>query len=253
MNWLLKPFQWIYCCYALITFIAIMLLIFPFALVAALFGRITGGNMIYRLCMIWADIWFFLVFIYHRNIYEQPLDKNKQYIFVGNHISYLDAPLLVKTVRRPIRALGRIELSDMPVFGFIYRSVVVIVDRGDALHRAKSVRNLKSIISKGVSIIVMPEGTFNMTHQPLKDFYDGAFRVAIETQTALKPFLLLDAFDRMHYRHLFTLTPGKSRAVFLQEVPVEGLTLNDIPHLKQQVYELMEKKLIGYGASWIKT
>lgn len=253
MKWLLKPFQWIYCCYALITFVAIMLLVFPFALIAALFGRITGGNMIYRLCMLWADIWFFLVFIYHRNFYEQPVNKNKQYIFVGNHISYLDAPLLVKTVRRPIRALGRIELSDMPVFGFIYRSVVVIVNRGDALHRAKSVRNLKSVINKGVSIIVMPEGTFNMGHQPLKDFYDGAFRVAIETQTTIKPFLLLDAFDRMHYRHLFTLTPGKSRAVFLQEVPVDGLTLNDVPDLKQRVYELMEKKLIEYGASWIKS
>ena len=89
-----------------------------------------------------------------------------------------------------------------------------------------------------------------MGHQPLKDFYDGAFKVAIETQTTLKPFLLLDAFDRMHYRNLFTLTPGKSRAIFLHEVPVDGLTLDDVPSLKQKVYELMEKKLIEYGASW---
>jgi 1-acyl-sn-glycerol-3-phosphate acyltransferase len=252
MKLLLKPLQWIYCIYALTTFIAIMLLVFPFALIAALFGRITGGNMIYRLCMIWADSWFFLIFIHHRNYYEQPVEKNKQYIFVGNHISYIDAPLLVKTIRRPIRALGRIELSNMPVFGFIYRSVVVIVNRGDAEHRKKSVRNLVSVISKGISIIVMPEGTFNMGHQPLKDFYDGAFKVAIETQTTLKPFILLDAYDRMHYRHLFTLTPGKSRAIFLQEVPVDGLTLDDVPSLKQKVYELIEKKLIEYGASWIK-
>jgi 1-acyl-sn-glycerol-3-phosphate acyltransferase len=252
MKTLLKPLQWIYCIYALITFIAVMLLIFPFALIAALFGRIRGGNMIYRLCTLWADIWLFLVFIYHRNHYEQPLDKNKQYIFVGNHISYIDAPLLAKTIRRPIRALGRIELSNMPVFGFIYRSVVVIVNRSDAAHRAKSVRNLVSVINKGISIIVMPEGTFNMGNKPLKDFYDGAFKVAIETKTTLKPFLLLDAFDRMHYRHLFTLTPGKSRAIFLQEVPVGGLTLDDVPFLKQKVYELMEKKLIEYGATWCK-
>ncbi len=253
MKILLRPLQWIYCIYALIIFVAIMLLIFPFALMAALFGRITGGNLIYRLCILWADTWFFFVFIYHRNIYEQPLDKNKQYIFVGNHTSYIDAPLLPKTIRRPIRALGRIELSKMPVFGFLYRSVVVIVNRGDAEHRAKSVRNLKSVISKGVSIIVMPEGTFNMGHTALKEFYDGAFRVAIETQTTLKPFLLLDAYDRMHYRHFFTLTPGKSRAIFLHEIPVDGLTLDDVPFLKQKVYDLMEKKLIEYDASWIKS
>ncbi len=245
-------FRTIYSLYGLILFIAIMLLLFPLVIIASFFGRITGGNMIYKLCNIWADIWFLLVFIHHKNYYEQDLDKEKQYIFVGNHLSYLDAPLLAKTIRRSIRALGRIELSNTPVFGYIYKRVVVIVDRSDAEHRAKSVRNLKSIIKKGVSIIIMPEGTFNETSEPLKSFFDGAFRVAIETQTTIKPFLLLDAFDRMHYRHLFTLTPGKSRAVFLHEVSVDGMTLEDVPALKQKVYELMEKKLIEYKGSWIK-
>jgi 1-acyl-sn-glycerol-3-phosphate acyltransferase len=161
--------------------------------------------------------------------------------------------MLVKTIRRPIRALGRIELSRTPVFGFIYRSVVVIVDRSSQEHRAKSVRNLKSILGKGVSIIVMPEGTFNTTGKPLKEFYDGAFRVAIETQTTLKPFLLLDAYDRMHYRHLFSLKPGRSRAIFLEEVPVDSLSMSDLPDLKQKVFDLMEKKLREYKASWIKS
>jgi len=252
MKLLLKPFKFLYCIYALILFIGVMLLLFPFVLIASLFGRITGGNMVYRLCMLWGDIWCFLVFIYHRNYYEQPMDKKKQYVFVGNHISFIDAPLLVKTIRRPIRALGRIELSKTPVFGFIYRSVVVIVDRSDREHRAQSVRNLISMINKGVSIIIMPEGTFNLTTQPLKNFYDGAFRVAIETQTTIKPFLLLDAYDRMHYRNLFTLTPGKSRSVFLEEIPVDGLTIENLPALKEKVYNLMEKKLIEYKASWIK-
>jgi 1-acyl-sn-glycerol-3-phosphate acyltransferase len=253
MKYLMKPLQWIYCVYAILLFIGIMLLLFPFVIIASFFGRIQGGNMIYRLCMLWGDIWFFLVFIHHRNYYEQSLEKNKQYIFVGNHISYIDAPMLVKTIRRPIRALGRIELSNTPVFGYIYRRVVVIVDRSDPAHRKKSVRNLKSVISKGVSIIIMPEGTFNLTGKPLKDFYDGAFRVAIETQTTLKPFLLLDAYDRMHYRNLFTLTPGKSRAVFLEEVPVDGLTMNDVSMLRQKVYDLMDRKLREYRASWIKS
>jgi 1-acyl-sn-glycerol-3-phosphate acyltransferase len=251
MKFLLKPFHWLYCIYALLVFVGIMLLIFPFVLIAALFGKIRGGNMIYRLCILWADLWFLLVFIRHKNYAEQWPDENKQYIFVGNHISYIDAPMFPKIIRRPIRALGRIELSKTPIFGFIYRSVVVIVDRSDAAHRAKSVRNLKSVISKGISIIVMPEGTFNMTDKPLKNFYDGAFRVAIETQTTIKPFLMLDAYDRMHYKHLFTLTPGKSRAVFLEEIPVDGLTLNDLQVLKQKTYDLMERKLIEHKASWI--
>lgn len=253
MQYLLKPLQWLYCIYALLLFIGIMLLFFPFMLIASLFGRITGGNMIYRLCMLWGDIWFFLIFIFHRNHYEQPADKNKQYIFVANHISFLDATIIVKAIRRPIRALGKTEMGRVPVFGFIYKYAVVRVDRGDAMDRAKSVRNMKSVLKKGISIIVFPEGTFNMTPNPLKDFYDGAFRVAIETQMPVKPILFLDSYDRMHYKSIFSLNPGRNRVVYLEEVPVEGLTQKDVGALKQKVYELMDRKLREYGASWIKT
>ena len=253
MRYFLRPFQWIYSIYALVLFVGIMLIFFPFMLIASLFGRINGGNMIYRMCMLWGDIWFFLIFIYHRNYYEQPLDKNSQYIFVANHISYLDAPLIVKTIRRPIRALGKTEMGNVPVFGFIYKYAVVRVDRGSADNRAKSVRNMKSILKKGISIIVFPEGTFNLTPNPLKDFYDGAFRVAIEAQMPIKPILFPDSYDRMHYRSLFSLTPGKNRAIFLEEIPVAGLSQRDMPVLKQRVYDLMDGKLREYKASWIKT
>lgn len=251
MHYLLKPLQWLYCVYALVLFVGIMLMFFPFMLIASLFGRVKGGNMIYRLCMLWGDIWFFLIFIYHRNYHEQHIDKNKPYIFVGNHISFLDAPLIVKAIRQPIRALGKTEVSKVPVFGFIYKYAVVRVDRSSADHRAKSVRNMKSILKKGISIVVFPEGTFNMTPNPLKDFYDGAFRVAIEAQMPIKPFLFLDSYDRMHYRSLFTLTPGKNRAVFLDEVSVAGLAQQDLPALKQRVYDLMDRKLREYKATWI--
>lgn len=252
MHYLGKPFQWLYCVYALALFAGIMLLLFPFMLIASLFGRITGGNMIYRLCMLWGDIWFPLIFIFHRNQYEQPLETNKQYIFVINHISYLDATIIVKTIRQPVRALGKIEMGSVPVFGFIYKYAAVRVDRGSAENRAKSIRNMKSILKKGISIIVFPEGTFNMTENPLKDFYDGAFRVAIEMQMPIKPILFLDTHDRMNYKSIFSLNPGKNRAVFLEEIPVENLTQKDVPVLKQKVYDLMDKKLREYKATWIR-
>jgi 1-acyl-sn-glycerol-3-phosphate acyltransferase len=85
----------------------------------------------------------------------------------------------------------------------------------------------------------------------LKDFYDGAFRLAIETQTPVKPVLFLDTYKRMPYSGLFTMTPGRSRIVYMEEVPVEGLTLNDTVALKERVFGLMEKKLVEYRAEWI--
>lgn len=248
----IKSFLWLYNVYALLLFIAIMLIIFPFVIIASFFNPIQSGNTIYRLCMIWADIWFPFTGIIHKNYYEVSHDKKKAYIFVSNHISYLDAPIIVKTFRQHLRALGKVEMIKVPVFGFIYKNAIVTVDRDNASDRSNSVQKLKNIIQKGISILIFPEGTFNETGKPLKSFYDGAFRIAIETQTPIKPVLFLDAYDRMPYKGFFTLNPGKSRSIFLEEIAVEGLSIDDLPLLKNKVFAIMEKKLMAYKASWIK-
>jgi 1-acyl-sn-glycerol-3-phosphate acyltransferase len=251
MSLLLLPLRIVYCFYALIIFIILMLLVIPVVVVASFFGKIKGGNWIYLACNYWADAWFFLVGIRHRNIYESPHDETKQYIFVANHISYLDAPVIVKTLRQKVRVLGKVEFGNIPIFGYIYRRAVVTVDRKSASQRANSVRILKSVLKRKISIFMFPEGTFNLQQKPLKEFYDGAFRIAIETQTPIKPLLFLDAHDRMHYSSIFTLLPGRSRSIFLKEIPVDGLIITDLPLLKQRVYAIMEERLREYQASWL--
>jgi 1-acyl-sn-glycerol-3-phosphate acyltransferase len=139
-------------------------------------------------------------------------------------------------------------MGRVPVFGFIYRKAIVTVDRSSPENRQQSISILKRIIKRGISVVVFPEGTFNTTGKPLKDFYDGAFRVAVETQTPVKPVLFLDAFERMNYRSIFSLTPGRCRIVYLDEIPVEGL---EVPELKEKVYAVMEKTLLAYKAPWL--
>ena len=209
--------------------------------------------MIYKISQLWADVSFVFWGIFHKNYFEVPHDRNKQYVFVFNHISYMDIPVLMKTIRKQhFRILGKAEMAKVPVFGFFYKNAVVMVDRSSSQKRTSSVLQLKSVIRKNISVVIAPEGTFNTTQQPLKEFYDGAFRVAIQTQTPIKPILFLDTYDRMSYRNVFSLTPGRSRAIYLNEISVEGLTVKDVSMLKEKVYDLMEKKLIFYKASWIK-
>lgn len=252
MKVLLTPLKFIYSVYALITFVAIMLLIFPFVIISSFFGPIKGGNMVMRCCRVWADIWFLVIFIWHKKIVEVGHNKKRPYIFVTNHISYLDSAMIPKAYRQPIRPLGKIEMSKVPVFGFIYRNAIVTVDRSSAANRAKSVLLLKSVINKGISVLVFPEGTFNMGTTPLKEFYDGAFRLAIETQTPIKPVLYLDAYRRMPYESLFKMTPGRSRILYLEEISVVGYSIDDLDKLKEEVYAIMEKKLIEYNGAWRK-
>ncbi len=246
MKHLLRPLQYVYCVYALLSFILLMFLVLPFVLFALLFGKITGGNIIYKACMLWGKVWYFLIGVKHLEIYESPHDLHKQYIYVANHCSYMDIPPLVLIAHQPLRVLGKYEMVKIPVFGWIYRAAVILVDRRNPETRARSVRALKAALKHGISIFIFPEGTFNETDQPLKHFFDGAFRIAIETQTAIKPVLLVDTLDRLHFRSIFGLTPGPSRIVYLEEVPVKGLTLKDIIALKENVYAIMEAGLKRY-------
>lgn len=246
MKILIKPLQWIYCIYALLMFVVIMLLALPFVVVGSFFGKIKGGNFIYKVCKVWGATWYFFVGIYHKNIYEVPHDKSRTYIFVANHNSYMDIPPIVLALNQPVRVLAKYEMVKYPVFGYIYKCAAILVDRRDAERRSKSVRQLKAALRKHISIFIFPEGTFNETGAPLKDFFDGAFRIAIETQRPIKPVLFVDAVDRLHYSTIFSLTPGRCRAVFLEEIPVKGLQMSDMPHLKNIVHEAMEAGLRRY-------
>ena len=245
MKTAINIFRFIYSIYALILFVTVMLLVFPFVIIASFFG-IKGGHEIYKLCSLWSRLWYAGIGMTHHEIYESPHDRNRQYIFVGNHISYMDIPPVVLAIHQPVRVLGKYEMVKIPIFGWIYRSAVILVDRRNAEQRAKSVRALKAAITKGISIFLFPEGTFNESDKPLKDFYDGAFRIAIESQTPIKPILMIDTLERMHFKSIFSLSPGKNRVVYLEEIEVTPYSIKEVTQLKERVYQLMEEGLKRY-------
>jgi len=254
MRIVLKPLLWIYCICALILFITGMLCALPFVAIFSLRGTVKSGNLIYKACFYWDWCWMTILGLRHIMLPGPEPDPRSRYVFVANHISYLDIPLILRVIRRqPFRVLGKAEMRKVPIFGYIYSRAVVMVDRSSPDQRSKSARELIGVLRQGVSVFIFPEGTFNETPNPLKGFYDGAFRIAIETQTPVKPILFLDTYDRMHYSGLFTLNPGKLRTVFLPEVSVEGLTMGDLAALREKVFRMMEEGLKEYDVSWMKS
>lgn len=165
MGFVSTVFRFIFSIYGFIIFTAFLLLIFPVVIAASFFGKINGGNFIYGLCRLWAAVFLLLTGI--RTTYMcdgSAPEPEKQYVFIFNHISYLDIPFLMKAVpKQHFRVLGKAELAKIPVFGFLYRQTVVLVARANSAARAKSVMQLKSVLRKKISVVIAPEGTFNMT------------------------------------------------------------------------------------------
>ena len=157
MRYLIRIVQYIYTLYAFAVFLLLMFLLFPFVVLASFFGKIRGGNMVYHICRFWAAAATFCWGIFHRNIYEAPHSPVHPVVFVFNHISYMDIPILLLSFRKqPIRVLGKAEMSKIPIFGFMYRTAAVMVDRSNSDKRAQSVKTLKAVLRKNISVVIAP-------------------------------------------------------------------------------------------------
>jgi 1-acyl-sn-glycerol-3-phosphate acyltransferase len=239
--------QFLYCIYALLVFAILTIVSVITMLFLIPFSKSKLSKRVYKICRYWAKAFLILIGVRHIEIFEDQHDFKKPHIFVANHNSYMDIPPIVQLKHQPIKPLGKFESSKIPIFGWIYRAAVIMVDRSSPDKRAKSLRNLKAALHRKVSIFIFPEGTFSMTEErPLKNFYNGAFKLAIEMQVPIQPILLVDAVDRMHYSSVFTLTPGKNRVVYLPTVKVDEYTMDDIEILKDKVYQMMDEGLRRY-------
>jgi 1-acyl-sn-glycerol-3-phosphate acyltransferase len=111
------------------------------------------------------------------------------------------------------------------------------------LKNYKSFIKIKTLLANQVSIFIYPEGTFNETNNNLKSFFEGPFVIAIQNKTPIKPIVFLDNYERMNYNGLLTITPGPSRAVFLEEIPVSHLNLKDAGKLKEIAFAKMDEAM----------
>ncbi len=238
---ILQPF---YTAYVFITFLVSILTAFPFFVLISLGNNTAARKAIYTIIKVWTKGWLWAIGMPLKKLGPPPAPG--RYIVVANHISYLDPLVLFPAIPGYFRPLGKKETSKIPVVGFIYKQVTIMVDRSSLHSRARSMRLLWKILRNEGSIVIFPEGTFNETPEPLKDFYDGAFRLALNTHAPILPMIFPDTVHRWHYSAWWKFWPGRNRVVYMHPVDTTGLTISDLPALKQKIYSLMEAELIKY-------
>lgn len=233
--------------YAALIFISLMLIVLPFVLLAsAILPRDTGKRTILFLLRTWAWAFSLLSGFWVKTINKQLINRQRPHIYVGNHGSYLDAVAVCISIPQYFSPLGKVEMTKVPIFGLIYKRIVVLIDRSSKESREQSVNALKMDIAKGQSILLFPEGTMNKTTNVLSDFYDGAFRIAIETQTPLLPFVMVNNRKLLPRIAPLKAHPGILTTVILEPIHVQGLQLDDLPQLKQKVFDLMEAAILKH-------
>lgn len=230
-----------YFLYVCVLFVALILLSFPVTLLLLLFPESVKDNGLFWLMKMSSNTWFILSGMIPINYNRRKINFSKPYIITPNHQSYIDAALIYTSIPTVFKTLGKKEIEKVPVYGVIYKHVVITVDRSSVTARANSLRKMKQELDRGNAIVLFPEGTFSDTPiANLLPFQEGCFSLAIQQQTDILPVLFIDAAKRLHPSRLMRFTPGWNRAVFLPPVTTVGVEKKNLDQLKQYVEDYMQ-------------
>src|SRR5215813_10851354 len=172
----------------------------------------------------------------------ENLDRDQAYVFIANHQSNLDPPMLFSYLGRNVGAIAKIELFRIPIMkqGFPLAHVVPI-DRSNPERAMQSTRRGADELRRGQSLMAFPEGTRTVDGQ-VKGFKKGVFYMAIEAGVPIVPVVVNDTRLVMRKGEK-RVVPGDVYLEVLPPVSVEGYTMNNVQGLIEHVHGLIAERV----------
>ncbi len=240
MKYLLFPIRLVWRIWFYVLILGSVVLMSPIMLI--LTSHVKFYPVFWKLLRAWS---FFLIYAMGFRLKverEQELDPNQSYMFCANHASLLDGWVMCALSKNPIVFVGKKELVKIPIFGFFYKKVVIMVDRSSPKSRKRVYEMAKARLVNGTSIAIFPEGLVPTENVVLAPFKNGAFSLAIEQQIPVVPQLYYDC-KRLFSWDFFKGRPGTFRVKQCKFITTKGLTNEDREALKQQTFDLMHNEL----------
>jgi len=173
----------------------------------------------------------------------EHVDKKKQYVFMANHLSFIDGPLLFLLIPQQIRVILKIGIINIPIVGPLMKYVgFVPVDRKGIKTGRKSIDYASKLIrEKGYSFLIFPEGTRSRDGK-LHEFRRGGFFLALNSQTPIVPITIKGTYDLMP-KGSFFIKRGKIIVIFHPPVSVKGFGQQNLPELVNNVRNVIKSEL----------
>jgi 1-acyl-sn-glycerol-3-phosphate acyltransferase len=185
--------------------------------------------------------------------WRMKFDPKQLYIFTPNHSSYLDIPMMLHSIPGFLNFVGKSSLARVPLWGKVYSKLYIPVDRKSTVSSAKSyIRSVKTL-EEGRNLVIFPEGTIPVTAgEQLLTFKDGPFKLAIEKQLPIVPVTM------PYNQHFLPDLDGKLRVrwhplkiVIHEPVETKGMTLADLPVLKEQVFNVIQSEIKNHKHTYV--
>lgn len=224
---------------ALLSFWGISILVVGPALV--IYAVLTGNaNPLYHTSIRLAKLGVLLAGVKIEVRGLEHLEAGHNYIFMSNHASNLDPPLLIPVIPGRCSVLVKKELFRIPVLGTGMRvAQLVSVDRGDQEAAIESAHAAIKVLRQGLHMVIYPEGTRTGDGRllPLKK---GPFHLAMDSGVPVVPVTLLGTYESWP-RTRFALKPGTATVVF--HPPIDPREYSDRETLMEAVADAIVSSL----------
>jgi 1-acyl-sn-glycerol-3-phosphate acyltransferase len=165
-------------------------------------------------------------------------DPRRPYVAVSNHESYADIFLLCY-LPWEMKWLAKQTIFNIPVMGWIMRMAGdVPLVRGNRQSALGAIARCKDRLERRVSVMIFPEGTRSKTND-LLPFKDGAFRLAVEAGVPILPIAVAGTRHGMA-KGTFQFRRATARCHVLEPIETAGLSLKDVPQLRERVRGLID-------------
>jgi 1-acyl-sn-glycerol-3-phosphate acyltransferase len=154
------------------------------------------------------------------------LDSARNYIFMANHVSNIDPPILVPLIPRRTSVLVKRELFSIPILGYAMRlGDLVAVDRANREAAVDSVRRAVEVLKRGLNMVIFPEGTRSRDGRMLP-FKKGPFYLALDSGVPVVPVSMVNTFQIWPKGH-FYIKPLTARVVFHEPLNPQDFATRD--------------------------
>lgn len=214
----------------------------PFAaLVCFPWTFLTGDiSFLYRVGMGAAWIGVRLAGVEVKTVGLKGIDPSRTYIFMSNHVSNIDPPILLPLIPRRTSVMAKKELFGYPLLGRTMRlGSLVPVDRGNREAGISAVREAAKVIRQGINMTIYVEGKRSFDGR-LLPFKKGPFYLASECAVPVVPVTILGTYEIMP-KTRFAIQPGTATVIF--HSPIEPKDFGSRDELMAKVRTVIESAL----------
>lgn len=171
------------------------------------------------------------------------IDPAGSYVFISNHLSYMDTPVALAHIPVQFRFLAKRGLFQIPGLGtHLSRAGHIPVPREDPRAAVKTMQvAAETIQQKNISLLIFPEG--GRSHDgALRPFKEGGAYIAIRAGVEAVPLVMIGTREILPFG-AGIVQPGSVTLRILKPIPTSQLTLKDRGALTEQLRGLISQEL----------